>query len=519
MNAGPRGISSTMHLTSAVAALLACTAAGRVSAAEGVNPVAPATAAATQALDVEFAVKQMKLIMAAEAQFQAGGYIDTDKDGKGAYGFVQELAGAVKGSGNSRLDKPLALLPKEFAANDAVVNGWQFVVGLPGENEKANLITTVTEAEATAAKNEDTREQEFVAFAYPTNQLAGCILVMEKSGKVAKADWVGGRFKANLETLKALKWGPAIPGSDTDANFGTHWAATQLKSGVFPSEVQFQAGGYVDLNNNGRGDYGLITELAGGTKDNGNGRNAKALSFLPPEFAVPDAVIHGWQFAVILPGEEGKHSSASTVKQLKELGTKGETNRESYWTGFAWQPNMPDSALLVITPSGTIYATGWDGTDPRKLTREDIDTIVWRLYTKGEIPARAKNTDPAKAGTKQMIAVWLAEEAKPEVKSEPKPAGPSAEVLFKSFKVGMREATFGKTQVIVIENISSTPEVIKLVAKAKNGDTKTFAEIKVPAKGKAEIGHMEGWKGALTDTVEVTWKGITYPAISFNAKK
>lgn len=519
MNAGPRGISSTMRLTSAVATLLACTAAGGVFAAEGVNPVAPATAAASQALDVEFAVKQMKLIKAAETQFQAGGYIDTDKDGKGAYGFIQELAGAVKGSGNSRLDKPLAFLPKEFAANDAVVNGWQFVVVLPGENEKANPITTVVEADAAVGKSEDMREQDFIAFAYPENQSAGYILVMEKGGMVGKADWAGGKFQANIETLKALKWGPAIPGSDSDPSFGPRWAATQLKSGVFPSEVAFQAGAHIDLNNNGRGDYALITELAGGNKDNGNGRNVKALSYLPPEFAVPDAIIHGWRFAVILPGEEGKHTSVSTVKELKELGAKGETNRESYWTGFAWQPNAADSALLVITCSGTVYATGWDGTDPRKLTREDIDSIDWRPYNDGKIPARAKNTDPAKAGTKRMIAGWLAEEAKPEVKIEPKPAGPSAEVLFKSFKVGMREATFGKTQVIVIENISATPEMVKIVAKAKNGDTKTFAEVKVPAKGKAEIGHMEGWKGALTDTVEVTWKGVTYPAISFNGKK
>ena len=41
--------------------------------------------------------------------------------------------------------------------------------------------------------------------------------------------------------------------------------------------------------------------------------------------------------------------------------------------------------------------------------------------------------------------------------------------------------------------------------------------IGLKTKGKAEIGHMEGWKGALTDTVEVTWKGVTYPAISFTA--
>lgn len=515
MNAGPRGISSTMRLTSAVATLLACTAAGGVFAAESVNPVAPATTAAAQALDVEFAIKQLKLIVAAEIQFQAGNYVDGDKDGKGSYGFIQELAGATKGKGNSRLETALALLPKEYSQEEVALNGWQFTVGIPGATDKAGLISTAVEAEATAGKNEDKREQDFVAFALPAKGAPGQLLVMLNCGKILKkAEWPGGKLVMSEASMKGLKWLP-----DYDAA----WAATQLKSGLFPSEVQFQAGGYVDSDDDGRGSYGLVSELAGGTKENGNGRNSKALSLLPPEFAIPDAIVHDWQFAVVLPGEEGNHSSASSIKELKALGTKGENNRESYWTGYAWRPKDAEGVLLAITHSGVLYVAGWDGSDPRLLTREMIDSLIWKPTDNGYLGKGGKssvpNADPAKAGTKLGIASWLAEDPKPDVKTDPKPAGPSAEVLFKSFKVGMREATFGKTQVIVIENISATPEVVKIVAKAKNGDTKTFAEVKVPAKGKAEIGHMEGWKGALDDTVEVTWKGVTYPAISFNAKK
>jgi hypothetical protein len=112
-------------------------------------------------------------------------------------------------------------------------------------------------------------------------------------------------------------------------------AAAFLRTSVFPAEFQFQAGGYVDPDGNRRGAYALLPELAGGTVANGQGRCQRPLAFLPDAFADPEAVVGGWRYAVILPGDPALRQSAATLPDLARTGARGEDSRERYFACLA----------------------------------------------------------------------------------------------------------------------------------------------------------------------------------------
>src|SRR5271154_7411122 len=80
-------------------------------------------------------------------------------------------------------------------------------------------------------------------------------------------------------------------------------AASSLKSGVFPAEIQFQAGNYQDRDKDGIGDFGFFGAMAGGPipgrKDN------LTLALLPPTWNAVSPVINGYQFSVYIPDGKG----------------------------------------------------------------------------------------------------------------------------------------------------------------------------------------------------------------------
>ncbi len=82
-------------------------------------------------------------------------------------------------------------------------------------------------------------------------------------------------------------------------------AAASLKSGVFPAEVQFQAGGYVDNGGpttatpDGIGDFAyLYKALAGTTGTASSGLPTVALALLPPTWDVTAPNLNSYSFGL-----------------------------------------------------------------------------------------------------------------------------------------------------------------------------------------------------------------------------
>ena len=146
-------------------------------------------------------------------------------------------------------------------------------------------------------------------------------------------------------------------------------AATSLKAGIFPAQVQFQAGGYLDENNNGRGCYSTHTAyLSGALGTNAaagsvGGGPVKALQLLDPKFQ--DTTGAGPNVALI--GGTASLYSASSARVggydyalAATVGTANEANAEQFWGAIA-APLSTDGnngrRAFGITGSGSIYQT------------------------------------------------------------------------------------------------------------------------------------------------------------------
>ncbi len=121
-------------------------------------------------------------------------------------------------------------------------------------------------------------------------------------------------------------------------------AASTLKSGVFPAQVQFQAGAYVDEDQDGRGEYGFLPEFAGGPVPG----IKTTLNLLAPFDW--NAVRSGYHFTVYLPDGLGGASD-----QRAALDKSGADEREQYFVVYAWPEKDQGRKIFALFQSGTVY--------------------------------------------------------------------------------------------------------------------------------------------------------------------
>lgn len=141
-------------------------------------------------------------------------------------------------------------------------------------------------------------------------------------------------------------------------------AAVTLKSGIFPAQIQFQAGAYLDSDGNGVGDFsGDLREMAGGIPV--GSQLATKLQLLDPRFnGEPPVRVGGYRYASHSFGESGFVAYAWPVNRdqgrrcfaitaggavmvrLWAAGEKG-LDRFSLWNGTA------------VTDPTTPPANGW----------------------------------------------------------------------------------------------------------------------------------------------------------------
>jgi len=180
------------------------------------------------------------------------------------------------------------------------------------------------------------------------------------SGATAGGQMSEFRGLLGLGFMPAVIAAIAIPNlleSRTTANESA--AAATLKSGIFPAEIQFQAGGYTDVDQDNIGEYGFLPELAGG-RNVGPDASIK-LSLLSPQFAEPDAEVNGYRFTIFLAdGMDG-----AVGDQAEPLPAEGTDQRERSFIAYAWP--VDDSTghrMFALDVHGMIYAAPWNGQDP-----------------------------------------------------------------------------------------------------------------------------------------------------------
>jgi hypothetical protein len=128
-------------------------------------------------------------------------------------------------------------------------------------------------------------------------------------------------------------------------------ARASLKAGVFPAEVQFQSGAYVDEDKNGAGEAGFFDELSGGSEVNQN-----RLTLLPQSWRGQEPVIGGYHFVLYVPDGDGAASSRGQIQDHSPRVIKG---RELQWIAYAWPVPWGHSGrrAFAITADGTLLAT------------------------------------------------------------------------------------------------------------------------------------------------------------------
>lgn len=124
-------------------------------------------------------------------------------------------------------------------------------------------------------------------------------------------------------------------------------AKASLKAGVFPAQVQFQGGAYLDEDGDGIGEGGFLDEMAGA--------GGKPLSLLPPSWrqAVP---MSGYRFVLYLPDGEG---AAASRAEIQDRSAAAIDARERHWIAYAWPETWGQSGrrAFAILPNGQLLTT------------------------------------------------------------------------------------------------------------------------------------------------------------------
>ncbi len=161
--------------------------AGAVAAYSVKQQFAQATSynQAKESANASMAQTQLKAgTFPAQASFQAGAYTDTDGDGVGEYGFLNELSGGVQvGTGIT-----LTLLPESFQGESPVIiDGMKFQTFLPGSASSG-----ITDPAGATTANADLREKHFVVYAWPADEGSdGKMYAITENGQVFQTDFWG----------------------------------------------------------------------------------------------------------------------------------------------------------------------------------------------------------------------------------------------------------------------------------------------------------------------------------------
>lgn len=157
-----------------------------------------------------------------------------------------------------------------------------------------------------------------------------------------------------LGAIPAIGGAIAIPNLlQTRANATEVTVVDLLRKGVFPAQIQFQAGAYIDQNGDNIGEYGFLAEMAGGAIT-GQPDTLK-LSLLPEVWNATHPSVHGYHFACWLPdGKGGALAASDGMRAQNAAAAKAQSAR---FVVYAWSLADADLPVYALTQTGTIYSS------------------------------------------------------------------------------------------------------------------------------------------------------------------
>jgi hypothetical protein len=168
-------------------------------------------------------------------------------------------------------------------------------------------------------------------------------------------------------------------------------AVRTLKSAIFPAEVQFQAGGYVDQDGDGRGEYGFLGEL-GGAATVAKGKTLKLL-----DADVASGGKQGWSFTVYLPDSDGAIAEEPEEDQERSAMPAAADRQERRFVAYAWPAESEHGRMFALTQDGALYVAPFTGEEPAfdaLFGGEGWDAVP--TWDKHQATPKAKPAPPAK---------------------------------------------------------------------------------------------------------------------------
>ena len=140
-------------------------------------------------------------------------------------------------------------------------------------------------------------------------------------------------------------------------------AATSLKAGLFPAEVQYQGGGYEDTNNNGIGDFtSSFLSMAGNPITPPGATATISLTLLPQSWDVANPIINNYIFSAVSSNEIGFAAGAWPSDGLNSIGRRRFAINTA-GTVYGTPPNNTNAAFVATAAFGpapyNTPLTGW----------------------------------------------------------------------------------------------------------------------------------------------------------------
>ncbi|MBA3685218.1 MAG: hypothetical protein H0W72_08260 [Planctomycetes bacterium] len=195
-------------------------------------------------------------------------------------------------------------------------------------------------------------------------QRQNVLKAVEKLASLASTGYVFARGGANFEAEARGLFGAsmvplmgaaiAIPNLlESRVTANQNAAASTLKSGVFPAQIQFQGGGYSDSNEDGLGDYGFFEELSGATPVGG-----VELNLMDASFQAHEPVVNGYRYLMFV--KDDQNGAVSSIDGRRTV--KGNADQ---FVAYA----VPEDAeqgrkMFAVTTAGTVYTTPFTGEMP-----------------------------------------------------------------------------------------------------------------------------------------------------------
>lgn len=149
-----------------------------------------------------------------------------------------------------------------------------------------------------------------------------------------------------------------LPGRSCRAPSDLSAAAATLKAGVFPAQVQFQGGSWIDQDGDGTGEYGLLSELSGRRP------TGTACRLLQGPLGSGD-LAHHYRYAIWLPDGAGGALGEPEGMAARPALAAAAPAQARHFRAYAWPDGTgSNKRMFCIDETGVLRAADWKGAPP-----------------------------------------------------------------------------------------------------------------------------------------------------------